>query len=97
MARVRWARLFRNAARCGLEVLALISLPWTVVPLLVVLVLESWYAFKRDGRFLVRFGAKAVVARFVFSLLVPWVVAANQFRGRFRERALTNRQNAGGA
>ncbi len=38
MAHVRMARLFRNAARCVLEVLALASLRWTVIPLLVVLV-----------------------------------------------------------
>ena len=94
MAEIRRARLFRNAARCGLHVLALLILPWTAVPLLVVLVLESWYAFHLDWRFLPRFGARVVLARFFFSLLVPWVVAANQLRGRFREKALTNRQNA---
>jgi hypothetical protein len=94
MAGIRRARLFRNAARCVLQILALASLLWTVVPLLVVLALESWFAFHRDWRLLVRFGARAILARFAFSVVVPWVVAANQFRGRFREKALTNRQNA---
>jgi glycosyltransferase involved in cell wall biosynthesis len=90
---VRWSRLFRNAARCVLEVLALVSLRWTVIPLLVVLVLELWFAFHRDGRQLVRFGVKAVLARFVFSVAVPWVVAVNQIRGCFTKQPLTNRQN----
>jgi glycosyltransferase involved in cell wall biosynthesis len=94
-AGVRGSRLLRNAARCLLEVLALASLRWTVVPLLVVLVLESWFAFHRDGRQLVRFGVKAVLARFAFSVAVPWVVAVNQLRGRFTKEPLTNRQNTG--
>ncbi len=94
-AGVRWARLLRNAARCVLEVLALALLPWTVIPLLLVFALESWYAFHRDGRFLFRFGWKAVLARFAFSIAVPWIVAVNQIHGRFSSRPLTNWQNAG--
>jgi len=93
MTRVRWARLFRNAARCGLEVLALVSLYWSVVPLLVVLVLESWYAYHRDLRFLLRFGPRAVLARFVFSVAVPWVVAVNHVYGLFSTKPQTNKQN----
>ncbi len=94
-AGVRWSRLFRNAARCLLEVLALVSLRWTVVPVLIVLVLESWFAFHRDWPQLGRFGVRAVLARFAFSVAVPWVVAANQIRGRFTKQPLTNRQNTG--
>lgn len=94
-AGVRWSRLFRNAARCLLEVLALATLYWTLVPLLVILVLESWFAFHRDWHYLIRFGARAVLARFAFSVAVPWVVAVNQIRGRFTKAPLTNRQNAG--
>jgi glycosyltransferase involved in cell wall biosynthesis len=94
-AGVRWSRLFRNAARCALEVLAVASLYWTVVPLLVVLVLESWFAFHRDLRQLVRFGFKAVLARLAFSVAVPWVVAVNQMRGCFTKQPLSNRQNTG--
>jgi glycosyltransferase involved in cell wall biosynthesis len=93
MARVRWARLFRNAARCGLEVLALASLWWSVIPLLVVVALESWYAYHRDLKFLLLFGLKAVVARFVFSVAVPWVVAANHVFGLFSTKPQTNKQN----
>jgi glycosyltransferase involved in cell wall biosynthesis len=94
MAGVRWARMFRNAARCSAEVLALALVRWSIIPLLVVLAVELWHAFRRDGRYLVRFGLRAVVARFVFSLAVPWVVTVNQIRGRFRTKPQTNRQNA---
>jgi glycosyltransferase involved in cell wall biosynthesis len=93
-ARVRWARLYRNAARSVVEVLALASLWWSVVPLIVILALESWFAFQKDWRYLGRFGARAVLARFVFSVAVPWVVAVNQIRGLFSSQPLTNRQNA---
>ena len=96
MARVRWARLFRNGARCVLELAALASLRWTVVPLIVVLALESWYAYHRDWRFLGRFGVKSVLARFVFSVAVPWVVAGNHIYGLFSTKAQTNKQNVGG-
>jgi glycosyltransferase involved in cell wall biosynthesis len=94
-SRVRWPRLFRNAARCGLELLALFSLYWTRVPLLVVFVLESWYAFHRDWRYLRRFGPTAIAARFAFSVSVPWVVAYNHLRGLFSTVKLTNWQNSG--
>ena len=94
-ARVRTARLFRNAARCVLELLALASLRWTVIPLLVVLALESWYACHRDFKFLRPFGLKAILARFVFSVAVPWVVAANHIYGLFSTKQQTNKQNNG--
>jgi glycosyltransferase involved in cell wall biosynthesis len=94
-AGVRWSRLLRNAARCVLEVLALVSLRWTFVPLLAILALQAWFAFHRDWRQLVRFGPGAVLARFAFSVAVPWVVAVNQMRGRFTKQLLTNRQNLG--
>ena len=93
MAGVRWARMFRNAARCAAEVLALVLLRWSFIPLLVILAFELWQAFHRDFRYLVRFGPLAIAARFVFSLPVPWVVAMNQIRGRFRKKPQSNRQN----
>jgi len=93
MARVRMTRLFRNAARCLLEVLALACLRWTVVPLLVMAAVESWYAYHRDWQYLRGFGVKAVLARFAFSVAVPWVVAVNHAYGLFSTRPLTNRQN----
>jgi len=57
-------------------------------------VLESWFAFQKDWRYLGRFGARAVLARFAFSVAVPWVVAVNQIRGLISSKPLTNRQNA---
>lgn len=92
--RVRWARMFRNAVRCIAEIAVLVLLAWTWIPLAVDFVLECWFAFKRDWRFLPRFGLKAVLARFLFSIAVPWIVAVNQIRGRFSSERLTNKQNA---
>ena len=91
--RVRWARLVRNAERCIVQVAALACLRWSVIPLLVILAVELWFAFHRDWSQLRRFGFKAILARFVFSLLVPWVVAANQIRGVFVNKPMSNPQN----
>ena len=91
---VRWARMFRNAARCLLEIAALAVLAWTWIPLAADFVLECWFAFKRDWRFLPHFGLTAILARLAFSVAVPWIVAVNQIRGRLSAERLTNRQNA---
>ena len=93
LARVRMARLLRNGARCVAELLALADLRWSPFLLLAVFALESWYAYHRDWMFLRRFGARAVLARFVFSVAVPWVVAANHIYGLFSTRQQTNKQN----
>lgn len=92
-ARVRWARLNRNTARCVAEVLALVCLRWSVIPLAAILALELWFAFQKDWRFIGRYGFKAILARFAFSLAVPWVVAVNHVRGLLTNKPLTNRQN----
>jgi len=93
---VRPARLFRNAARCILEILALVCLRWTPVPVLVILALESWFAFHFDWQIIRRTGTRTLLARFVFSVLVPWIVTANQIRGSLTETVRPNRQNLGG-
>ena len=90
---VRQARLFRNGARCVLEVLALGLLPWTLYPLVFVLALECWFAFRHDLAFLLRRGPQAVGARLLFSILVPWIVALNQIRGKLTGTMKANRQN----
>jgi glycosyltransferase involved in cell wall biosynthesis len=91
---VRPARLFRNAARCVVEVAALLSLNWSLVPLLVVLVLEGWFAFHPDWRSIARIGgARALLARYLFSVFVPWIVAWNQIRGSVTRKFPPNRQN----
>jgi glycosyltransferase involved in cell wall biosynthesis len=95
-ARVRWPRLFRHSARCAVEVAALACLPWSPLPLLAILALEVWFAFNLDWKNLGRHGLGAIAARFVFSLALPWVVAANHIRGLFTTEQLSNRQNETG-
>jgi hypothetical protein len=90
---VRLARLFRNAARCIVQVLALLSLPWTVLPLLAVLALQIWYAYHPDWRLLRRNGLRAVLARFLFSVLVPWIIVLYRIRGSLTKKSQPNRQN----
>jgi glycosyltransferase involved in cell wall biosynthesis len=90
---VRRARLFRNAARCLVQVVALLCLPWSRLPLVLILALQCWLAFHADGRFIFRAGPRAILARFLFSVLVPWIIAVNQMRGILYKRNPTNRQN----
>ena len=96
---VRQARLLRNGARCLLELAALAALAalrWTFYPLLFVVALECWFAFRHDLGFLLRRGPRAVGARLVFSILVPWIVAVNQIRGKLTGTMKANRQNLQG-
>ena len=93
-ARVRRARLNRNALRCVLQMFALGALPWSAIPLLLVLALEIVFAFKKDARYLLHFGVGAVIARFVFSAAVPWVVAVNQIRGLLSAKPLKTMNSA---
>jgi hypothetical protein len=104
---VRRARLVRNAARCVFQVLAplcllLIRVPavgssknwwWAVIPFLVVLLLQFWYAFHPDWRYLYRKGPRVLLARFFFSILVPWIIAVYHIQGMRTRRNLPNRQN----
>jgi len=90
----RHARLFRNLARCMAEVLALALLPLTVIPLLCVLVLETYFAFRLDWRsFPGKFSLRLLGARLLFSLIVPWVVTWNQIAGMLTKTNNPNRQN----
>jgi glycosyltransferase involved in cell wall biosynthesis len=90
---VRLARLFRNAARCIVQVLALLCLPWTVLPLLAVFAIQVWYAYHPDWGLLRRNGLRAVLARFLFSVLVPWIIVIYRIRGSLTKRSQPNRQN----
>jgi len=92
-ARVRSGRLVRNATRCLLQIAALVLLRWSIFPFVFVFLLEAWYAYHRDLRSLLHFGAQAVCARFVFSVAGPWVVAINHIKGLFISKPLTNWQN----
>jgi len=91
----RPARLFRNLARCLAELAALALLPRSVIPLLCVLALEIYFAFRLDWRsFPRKFSPRLLGARLLFSLMVPWVVTWNQIVGLFTKRNRPNRQNA---
>ncbi len=92
-ARIRWPRLLRNAERCLVEIVALILLYWSVVPLLAVLAFELWVAYRFDFKKLCRFGSGAIAARLVFSLALPWVVTAKHTHGLFSSGQLVNPQN----
>lgn len=90
---VRRARLTRNAARCGLAVLAVLSLPWTIAALLVVLVLQGWFAYQPDWAILRTMGYKVIFARFAFACAVPWLVVVGHVRGMLTQYNPVNRQN----
>ncbi|MGB6194437.1 MAG: glycosyltransferase [Terracidiphilus sp.] len=90
---VRPVRLFRNAARCVAEVLALAVLPWTWIPLAAGLALEIYFAYRLDWLFPRVLKPHAWLARLVYSIVVPWIVATNQIRGGLTKKNPTNAQN----
>ena len=94
IAGLRPARLLRNVFRCLAEIAALALLPWTGWPLLVVVILETYFAYRLDWKHIRSLGPRVLAARFAFSLAVPWVVSINQIRGALRKQYQTNRQNA---
>jgi len=91
---VRPARLIRNLARCVVEVLAVLALRWNPIPLLLILALENYFAFRLDWRSLQTKSFRVLAARLIFSLLVPWVVTWNQIKGSITKINQPNRQNA---
>ena len=94
---VRFSRLFRNASRCIAEVVALAALPWTWIPLAVVLALEIYFAYRLDWLFPRTLKPHVLLARLVYSIIVPWIVATNQIRGGLTKKNPTNAQNSVGA
>jgi glycosyltransferase involved in cell wall biosynthesis len=96
----RSARLWRNIARCLAEILAVIALIYSPIPLLCVFVLEIYFAFRLDWRDLrkawrdlPKASFRTLGARLVFSLLVPWIVAWYQTIGSITKKNRLNRQN----
>lgn len=91
----RRPRLLRNFLRCVAEVVAVALLPRTVIPILLVLLLEMYFAFRLDWA---TFGKHATVkqlaARLLYSLAVPWIVTWSQAMGEFTKTNQPNRQNA---
>ena len=89
----RSARLWRNLARCLAEILAALALVYSPIPLLCVLALEIYFAFRLDWTDLRRMPIRTLGARLVFSLIVPWVVAWYQTVGSITKKNRPNRQN----
>jgi len=89
----RSARLWRNLARCLAEVFAILALAYSPVPLLCVLALEIYFAFRLDWRDLRKSPMRVLAARLIFSLIVPWVVAWYQTVGSITKKNRPNRQN----
>jgi glycosyltransferase involved in cell wall biosynthesis len=89
----RSARLWRNVARCLAGILAILTLVYSPVPLLCVLALEVYFAFRLDWRDLRKVPIRALAARLIFSLIVPWVVAWYQTLGSITKKSRPNRQN----
>jgi glycosyltransferase involved in cell wall biosynthesis len=91
----RRSRLLRNLLRCLAVVVVIAILPRTVIPFLVVLGLEIYFAFRLDWS---TFGKHASLrrmgARLLYSLLVPWIVTWNQTVGELTKTNQPNRQNA---
>jgi glycosyltransferase involved in cell wall biosynthesis len=89
----RSARLWRNLARSLAEILAIVALVYSPIPLLCVLALETYFAFRLDWRDLRKAPVRVLAARLVFSLIVPWVVAWYQTVGSITKKNRPNRQN----
>ena len=89
----RSARLWRNLARCLGEILAVVALIYSPIPLLCVLALEIYFAFRLDWHDLRKSPMPVLAARLIFSLIVPWVVAWYQTVGSITKKNRPNRQN----
>ena len=91
----RRSRLLRNFLRCLAEVVAIVLIPRTVIPLVCVLLLEIYFAFRLDWSSFRRHATwKQLAARVLYSLAVPWVAAWNQAVGELTKQNQPNRQNA---
>jgi glycosyltransferase involved in cell wall biosynthesis len=94
---IRHARLLRNLARCLAEVLAVAFVARTVVPLVCVLILEIYFAFRLDWKsFPAKTSVRQLSARLFFSLIVPWLVTWNHILGALSKTNQPNRQNVAG-
>jgi len=58
-----------------------------------VLVLALHFAFHQDWLFTRMLKPQVLLARFVFSIAVPWIIAANHLRGGLTKKSLANPQN----
>lgn len=91
----RRSRLLRNFLRCAAEVTAVLLLARTVIPLLCVVLLEIYFAFRLDWNTFRRHASlRTYAARLLYSLAVPWIVTWNQAVGELTKTNQPNRQNA---
>ena len=94
---IRRGRLFRNLARCLAEVLVIALAARTVIPLVCVLLLEIYFAFRLDWKsFPRKTSVRQLSARLFFSLIVPWLVTWNHIMGALSKTNQPNRQNVAG-
>lgn len=89
----RSARLWRNIARCLAQILAVLALKYSPLPLFCVIALEIYFAFRLDWVDIRKTPPRAWAARLAFSLLVPWIVAWYQTLGGITKKNRPNRQN----
>ncbi len=89
----RSTRLWRNIVRCLAEILAALALFYSPIPLLSVLALEIYFAFRLDWPEVRKAPIRTLAARLLFSLIVPWVVAWYQTVGSITKTNRPNRQN----
>ncbi len=91
----RRSRLLRNFLRCAAEVATILLLPRTAIPLICVLLLEVYFAFRMDWSTLSKHAnVRVLAARLIYSLAVPWIVTWNQAVGELTKTNQPNRQNA---
>jgi hypothetical protein len=79
--------------RCVAEILAALALVYSPIPLLCVLALEIYFAFRLDWTDLRKAPLRTLAARLLFSPIVPWVVAWYQTVGSITKKNRPNRQN----
>src|ERR1700681_2808519 len=90
----RSARLWRNVARCLVAILALAALRYSPIPLLCVIALEIYFAFRLDWSDIRKASLRTWAARLAFSMMVPWIVAWYQAVGSITKKNRPNRQNS---
>jgi glycosyltransferase involved in cell wall biosynthesis len=89
----RSPRLWRNVARCIADILALAALVRSPIPLLFVIALETYFAFRLDWSDIRKASLRTWGARLAFSGIVPWIVAWYQTLGSITKKNRPNRQN----
>jgi glycosyltransferase involved in cell wall biosynthesis len=90
----RSTRLWRNILRCLVEILAVAAFLRSPIPLLCVIALEIYFAFRLDWSEIRKASLRTWGARLAFSVLVPWIVTWHQTVGSITKKNRPNRQNS---